>query len=160
MIMKYSVFNLILLIVLVSCNNNLKQTTEAKIEKLDTLEKVDKIYLLPNDEFREKVLSRISNLKDSLVVDTIINKLDKQNLSFCKFIKRMFEIDDSCYALAKEKFPDPSQQMDFSKEHSKSLKILEPRYLKTIGFTDRLADIATTVYAFDKDARNLCGTIR
>ena len=69
----------------------------------------------------------------------------------------MFEIDDSCYAIAKAKFPDPSQQIDFSKEHSKSLKILEPRYLKTIGLTHRLADIATTAYAFTKEARNLCG---
>lgn len=145
------------MIIFSSCIDAKKQVEEAKANESEKSLEVNKKYLLPNDEFREKVLSKLSNPKDIPVLDTIITQLDKQNLSFCQFIKRMFEIDDSCYAIAKEKFPDPSQQTEFSKEHSKSLKILEPRYLKTIGLSNRLADIATTAYAFDKRARNLCG---
>ncbi len=140
-----------------SCNNSTKQVEEVKTNEVYKSEEVGKKYLLPNDEFREKVITKLSNPKDISILDTIVNQLDTQNLSFCQFIKRMFEIDDSCYAIAKEKFPDPSQQIDFSNEHSKNLKILEPRYLKTIGFIHRQSEIATTIYAFNKDARDLCG---
>lgn len=139
----------------ISCNNGENQADELK--GLDGSLKEGKNYLMPNDEFREKVLSKLSNPKDISVLDTLVTQLDKQNLSFCQFIKRMFEIDDSSYAIARAKFPKSSQQLNFSKEHSKSLKVLEPRYLNTIGVSHRQADIATTVYAFTKEAKILCG---
>jgi hypothetical protein len=114
-------------------------------------------YQLPNDEFREKVLPKFKYEKNKSTIITILNSLDKKNVSFCEVVKREYEIDDSCYAIALAKYPDPNDQTKLLKLHNDIYDKKQTNYLKQIGITERQADLLTTAYAFDENVKNFCG---
>ncbi|GEP92939.1 hypothetical protein CTE07_45840 [Chitinophaga terrae (ex Kim and Jung 2007)] len=87
----------------------------------------------------------------------MLNVLDKHNISFCQFIERLLALDDSSYAVAKQKFPDPYQQAEFTAIHDEAIEIAEAEYLKSLKVSSRLATFAIVAYSFDKKIKEFCG---
>lgn len=51
-----------------------------------------KLYNLPNNEFREKVIPKLRNKDDRKLLIKLSKSLDQKNMSICQFIKREFEL--------------------------------------------------------------------
>lgn len=138
------------------------QKKDTKIVKnlSDTLKvkpKIEKKELIPNDEFREKVLPYLKNNGDKEKLAKILKVLDSKNISFCEYVKKEFQFDDSCYALAKKKFPAPTMQKSFAKFHDKIFDEGHLKLVKKYDLREKDADLLTTIYAFDSNTRELCG---
>jgi hypothetical protein len=142
---------LLFLLATTSCMNGTHSETKADTISVQTKDS------LPNDEFRRLIVKQLENEKDSKKLDTLITLLDKRGISFCQFIKRLIELDDSCYALAKHKFPDPSQQRDFSKVHDEAIENAEATYMKGLHLKESWALYAEIAYGFDKSIKDYCG---
>lgn len=112
--------------------------------------------LLPNDRFRRELSPHVRG-KDSLTLDTVLSVLDKKGLTFCVYIQRLMELDDSCFAVSKRKFPDPSQQKELSNYITNAVERAEIGYSRSLGMSKHSMDFAETVYAFDTTARRICG---
>jgi hypothetical protein len=138
------------------------QKKDIKIVKnfADTLRvkpKIKKKELLPNDEFREKVLPYLKNNSGKEKLAKILKVLDSKNISFCEYVKKEFQFDDSCYALAKKKFPEPTMQKSFTKFHDKIFDKAHLKLVKKYDLSEKDAELLTTIYAFDSNSRELCG---
>ena len=145
---KILLLSFIFIAIFTKCKNS--SPSNEKIE-------VAKTYKYANDEFRDKIISKITDLNDAKLLDSLCTKLDKKNIKFCDFVKELYEIDDASYAIAKEKFPRASQNKQFIELHNKSLDFKQNKYLKEVDISEHLADFATTVYAFNEDVKNYCG---
>ncbi len=139
-----------LIILIISCKRE-KQNLESQNKVKQ------KIYSLPNEEFREKILPKVENKNDQIQLAILLDSLDKKNLSYCDFMKREFEIDDSCYAVARKKYPEPSMQLQFSELHDKTFDTAHGRFLKQINLTKKQTDFITIFYFFNKDVKSFCG---
>ncbi len=143
-------FLLMIILFFHSCSGNETKTAQQTASELtaDTFKYLEKHPEadLSNARFREKVMPTITNPRDHAILDSILLHLDKVNLSFCRFVQRQLEIDDSCYAVAKRDYPDPSMQKDFIKRHDIAIKLAQPAYLKSLNMEARWADIAVTAY--------------
>ncbi|UKB85311.1 hypothetical protein LF887_06695 [Chryseobacterium sp. MEBOG06] len=116
-----------------------------------------KKYSLANDEFREKVLPQIKHDNDKKKLHSLLKVLDQKQLSFCSFVKREFEMDDSCYTVALKEYPFPEMQNEFIKMHDEIYDVAEKKYLSRIGLTYEDANYLTTVYSFDQNVKYFCG---
>lgn len=160
-------------LMLIACNNSNQDVKQAPLQdttKLDTSVKVsnEKTNMidtssnndnaLPNDRFRKEIISKITNPKDLKKFDTLLTALDKKGVSFCDFMQRLYKLDDSCYALAKQKYPDPFQQNEFMKVHDKAIQQAEAKYLKSLHLRKDFSTFASVAYNFDQDIKNFCGT--
>ncbi|MDN3694112.1 hypothetical protein QWZ06_18430 [Chryseobacterium tructae] len=148
---KVSICLFILLVTITSCKDE-KSPLIIKENKSAT-----KKYNLPNDEFREKILSKIKHENDKKKLEKLLQDLDKKNLSFCNFVKNEFKIDDSCYSAALKRYPAPEMQKEFMKVHNDIYEIAQKKYLQQIGITDKDANFLTVVYSFDQNVQKLCG---
>lgn len=117
----------------------------------------EKDAVLPNDKFRKDIVSKVTNPDDSKQFNALLDSLDKRDISYCHFLKRLHEIDDSYYAVAKVKYPAPEQQDRFSRAHSKAVRGAEARYLDSLKISDDLKTFAITAYYFDQKVNNFCG---
>jgi hypothetical protein len=116
-----------------------------------------KLYNLPNDEFREKVIPKLRNKDDRKILTKLSKSLDQKNMSICQFIKREFEIDDSCFAVAKEKYTDPEMQVQFMKIHDSAYEIAQSKFLRQVEITEHNALILIVSYSFNENVSNFCG---
>ncbi|MBK1895701.1 hypothetical protein [Chryseobacterium paridis] len=148
---KITTLFLLLLTLIISCKEE-KRKLIIENNKMEI-----KKYSLPNDEFREKVLYKIRHENDKKKFITLLNSLDKKNLSFCDFVKREFEIDDSCYSIALKRYPKPEMQIDFMKAHDEVYDIAQKKILNQIEFSNRDANFLTIAYSFDQNIKNFCG---
>jgi hypothetical protein len=148
---QISIYLFFLSIIIISCKDE-KQNLIIKETKFETVE-----YKLPNDEFREKILPKIKHENDKKKLSSLLKILDEKQITFCSFMKREFEIDDSCYAVALEKYPSPEMQNEFIKAHDKIYNSAQRKYLKNIGITDKDANFLTVAYSFDQKIQNFCG---
>ena len=126
-------------------------------EKIDVDSIVQRIEVLPNDEFRENVLPNLENENDKKKLLTILKILDEKKISFCEYVEKEYKFDDSCYAVAKNKFPKPAMQKSFTNYHDKIFDKGHLVLVKKYNLTEKDADFLTTIYAFDSHSRNLCG---
>jgi hypothetical protein len=110
----------------------------------------------PNDRFRRELNTQMKG-KDSLTMDSILLVLDKNGLTFCQYIQRLMQVDDSCSAISKRKFRDPLQQQELSSYVTKAVDKAEISYSKSLGMSKHSMEIAEAVYAFDTTARRICG---
>jgi hypothetical protein len=162
--MKFLMQNLVIIFCAIqfcSCqdSNNNKDDSQTVIDKKPISEKVYTVVERgkSNQEFKNQILSNISNEKDKRDLETLLFKLDDRGLSFCEFVQNLLKLDDSCYAVAKKIYPDPDQQNLFSETHDKAIRIAEPAYLKKVRLSRQDADLATVAYAFDTNIKNFCG---
>ncbi|WP_267406339.1 hypothetical protein [Chryseobacterium sp. GM_Chr_2] len=142
---------LFLIISLISCKEK-KQDSIIK-EKATAA----KIYNLPNDEFREKVLPKVKQGKDKNKLTAFLDSLDKRNLSYCDLMKREYEIDDSCYDVARAKYPEPEMSIQFVKLHDETFDVAHAKFAKQINLTEKQINYITIFYYFDKNIKNFCG---
>ena len=112
---------------------------------------------LPNDEFREYIIPSITEPQDLIIFEELLSTLDKNNLTFCQFVKQLFVLDDSCYSVAKQKYPDPSQHAAFAKVHDKAIKEAQNKYLETLNLNKDMATFASVAYSFDSKIKLICG---
>ncbi|UPK72309.1 hypothetical protein [Chitinophaga filiformis] len=145
-----------------SCiDNSQPDTTKSGTSQMKAVVKRDTLFVrkedLANNEFRMAIMKQIAIERDYRKLDTLITLLDKRGLSFCQFIKRLYELDDSCFALARSQFPDPSQQSDLSNVHDKAIKRAEANYMKELNLSESWALFAEVVYGFDGRIKNYCG---
>lgn len=147
--MKKISFAFLVLLLLISCQNE-KQNSVIKINKI-----VEKN--LSNDEFRKIVIPKVKHENDRKKLTILLNNLDEKNLSLCDFVRREFEIDDSCFAIAKEKYPDPEMQIKFMEVHDNVFEIAHKKFLKQTNFTEQDAFFLTVAYSFDENVKNFCG---
>lgn len=140
-----------LLILLISCKEK-KQNTFIKENIVTT-----KNYSLPNNEFREKILPKIKHDSDKKKLTILLDSLDKRKLSYCDLIKREGEIDDSCYDVARAKYPEPEMIVEFTKVHDDTFDIAHAKFAKQINLTERQINYITIFYYFDKNVKNFCG---
>jgi len=141
---------ILLSISFVSC---IKEKDDVKINKQETQLKN---YLLPNDEYREKILPLIQKENNRKKLIELLNILDEHKMSFCDFNKRELQIDDSCYDIALKKYPNPDMQQKFAKLSSKIYDEVHPKFLKKLNLSEKDADFLTTVYSFDMNSRKFC----
>lgn len=149
--MKKSSFLFSLFLLLISCQNE-KQNSIIKENISET-----KKYNLPNHEFREKVLPNIKSEKDKNKLSIFLDSLDKRNLSYCNLMTREGEIDDSCYDVARAKYPEPEMMVQFSKLHDDTFDVAHAKFAKQINLTEKQINYITIFYYFDKNVRNFCG---
>lgn len=129
-------------IILIACNNN----------------KTGKQAGLPNDVFREKVISKILDKADIMKFDTLLAGLDKKGITYCQFVQRLSQLDDSCYNIAKEKYPDPENETDFVKLHLQTTDEAESKYTTQLDLNNRLSAFAISVYNNPNlNVRSFCG---
>lgn len=147
--MKNIPFIFLLLLSLISCQD----------EKQNSIIKENKIAEknLSNDQFKKIVLPKLKHENDRKKLTILLNKLDKQHLSLCDFVRREFKIDDSCFAVAKEKYPDPEMQIKFMEVHDNVFEIAHKKFLKQTNFTEHDAFFLTVAYSFDENVKNFCG---
>ncbi|MBF8456867.1 hypothetical protein IV494_06690 [Kaistella sp. G5-32] len=126
-------------------------------EKIEVDSIAHRIEGLPNDEFREKVLPTLQHDSDKKKLLNILKNLDEKKISFCEYVEMEYKFDDSCYAVAKNKFPKPSMQKSFTNYHDKIFGKGHLALVKKYNLTEKDADLLTTIYAFDSNSRNLCG---
>lgn len=146
-----------------SCiDNSRPDTIESSTSQMKAFVKRDTLFVrpegLPNDEFRMVIMKQITIERDYRKLDTLIALLDKRGLSFCQFIKRLDELDDSCFALARSQFPDPSQQSELSDAHDKAIERAEANYMRELNLRESWALFAEVAYGFDRRIKNYCGT--
>jgi hypothetical protein len=130
---------------------------KAETNKPITKTVIQKKYLLPNDEFRERIIPNIKKSKDVKKLETLLDSLDKRKLSFCEFVQQEFKLDDSCYDVAKKQFPLPEDQEKFVKVHNDVYDIAQKRFLQKTKMTEKNSDYLIIVYSFDKNVKNFCG---
>jgi hypothetical protein len=149
------------LVFLFACNGNsnqVEQQDDGLVERqVEPVYNENELDILPNDIFREKIVSKLENREDIAKFDTLLNALDLNGITYCQFVKRLFELDDSCYALALKKYPDPSQQKEFAKMHGTSIKMAESIYLKGLNLRSYFANYAGVAYSFDQNIQDFCG---
>ncbi|MCS3529500.1 hypothetical protein [Chryseobacterium sp. JUb7] len=145
-----SIFSFIsLLILFISCKKEKQNLWNQGIKT--------EVKDISNNSFREKILPRIEHENDRKKLTILLDRLDKQNLSLCDFIRREFEIDDSCFAIAKETYPDPEMQIKFMEVHDNVYEIAHRKFLKQTNFTEHDALFLTVVYSFDDNVKKFCG---
>jgi hypothetical protein len=110
-----------------------------------------------NIDFRKEVFPNLKKQGEKESIDSLLIVLDKHNTSFCAYMKRLFALNDSCYAKGKVKYPDPSEQIEYSKWVSKCVSKEEKRYSDSLGLSKRQHDKAGWFYAFNQDVRRVCG---
>ena len=110
----------------------------------------------PNDRFRRELRPQIGE-KDKVTLDSVLATLDKRALTFCQYIQRLMELDDSCFAVSKRKFPDPAQQKELSSYIDKAVNKAEINYSRSLGLSKHSMDFAEAIYAYDSTARRICG---
>jgi len=142
-------FTFLFLLLLISCQNENQNSTvkENKIVEKD----------LSNSNFRKVVLPKLKHETDRKKLTILLNHLDEKHLSLCDFVRREFEIDDSCFAVAKEKYPDPEMQVKFLEVHDNVYEIAHKKFLKQTNFTEHDANFLTIAYSFDENVKNFCG---
>src|SRR5690606_8196276 len=91
--------------------------------------------VLPNDAFRDRVFSSLTNKDDKVVFKKILTALDNQGLSVCVVLKQLFAIDDQSLADAKQKYPDPLQQKLFSEMYTAGIKKGYINYARKINLS-------------------------
>ena len=126
-------------------------------QKENTKEVIQKKYLLPNDEFREKIIPNIKSLKDKSKLGILLDSLDKRKLSFCDFVQKEFKLDDSCYDVAKKHFPLLEDQEKFVKIHNEVYDIAHKKFLQKTKITEKDSDYLVIVYSFNENVKNFCG---
>lgn len=138
-----------LLLLLISCQN----------EKQNSIVKENKIVKkdLSNHNFRKIILPKLKHETDRKKLTILLNHLDEKHLSLCDFVRREFEIDDSCFAIAKEKYPYPEMQVKFMEVHDNVYKIAHKKFLRQTNFTEHDALFLTVAYSFDENVKNFCG---
>ena len=129
--------------ILSSCEN--KNQTDTKAIK-------------PNDLFRKKIIPKITNQEDLKKFDTLLTALDNSGISFCQFTKKLIQLDDSCYAVAKKNFPDPMQQNKLMENHDTLIKALEGSYLNSLHLRKHFSIFAITAYSFSQEIKSFCET--
>lgn len=149
--MKPTLLFLLLLIVIISCKRK-EQNFIIKENKVQV-----KKYNLPNDEFREKVLPKVKQGKDKIKLAALLDSLDKRNLSYCDLMKREYEIDDSCYDVARAKYPEPEMMVQFATLHDETFDLAHAKFAKQINLTEKQTNYITLFYYFDKNVKNFCG---
>ena len=120
-------------------------------------EVAQKKHLLPNDEFREKLIPNIKNSKDRDKLGSLLDSLDKRKLSFCDFVQQEFKLDDSCYDVARKHFPLPEDQEKFAKIHNDVYDVAQKRFLQKTKMTEKDSDYLVIVYSFNENVKNICG---
>lgn len=120
-------------------------------------EVIQKKHLLPNDEFRKKIVPHIKDSKDRIKLRALLDSLDKRKLSFCDFVQQEFKLDDSCYDVAKKHFPLPEDQEKFLKIHNDVYDIAQKRFLYKTKMTEKDSDYLVIVYSFNENFKNFCG---
>jgi hypothetical protein len=133
-----------------SCNNGTKKNVDKIDPKLNTESNTT------NDRFRKVIISKITNPQDLKQFNTLLTALDKKGVSFCQFVQRLLELDDSCYAAAKRRVPDPSNQKEFVKLHDNAIKMAEKKYLEYLKVENGLNTFAVAAYSFDNDIKQFC----
>jgi len=111
---------------------------------------------LPNDPFREAVIPKITDQLNVHKFDTLLINLDKKGISYCHFVQRLSELEDSCYDVAKRKYPDPENEEDFVKKNLQAFKEAESIYLTEVNITLELSRFATSEYGSDQHVRSFC----
>lgn len=157
--MKNSII-LIIVLSVYSCQkkDNLgANSIENAQSNVDSAKLNKKKYLQPNDEYRKNVLPYIQIKNNQARLKSLLIKLDSHNISFCEYVKLEYKFDDSCYAVAKNKYPSPEMQKSFTNYHNSTFDKNHPKLFAKYGLTEKEADFLTTVYAFDRNSRNLCG---
>lgn len=147
---QISTYLFFLLIALISCKGE-KQSITIKENKIKS-----KKYNLPNDEFREKILFKIKHENDKKRLNSVLLILDKKSISFCDFVKREFEIDDSCYSIALKKYPAPEMHHELMKIHDDIYNTAQKKYLRQINISDKDANFLIVAYSFDQNVQNYC----
>lgn len=140
-----------LLLSLISCRNEkIKSAAEKNIAET-------KQYILPNDQFRKEILPQLKHKNDKEKLAALLDSLDKRALSYCDFIKREYEIDDSCYDVARAEYPGPEMQPEFTKLHDDAFDAAHAGFSKQINLTEKQLNDLAIFYAFDKNVRDFCG---
>lgn len=134
--------------------SNLDSIKKPPTKESNNLKNVDKFV---NDAFRRDIISNLSNPKDLKKFDTLLLALDKKGVTFCQFVQKLFQLDDSCYALAKKLYPQPEQQEDFMRIHDEAIKKSEPKYVMQFGINKSFASFASVAYSFDSNIKSYCG---
>jgi hypothetical protein len=141
-------------------NHNSKEIDTAINTESNKIESsIDRTILNPhpNDEFRKSVVPYITGEKDLKTIDIILTTLDRKGLTFCQFIQRLLQLDDSCYAAANRKFPSPAEQKELNKYVDKAITSAESKYVKSLNITKHSLEFAGALYGFDKHTRRFCG---
>lgn len=150
----------LLLITFSACNSSPMVKSDvidtAKSNRTDTAQIGIEKDVLPNDNFRRQLRPHLGE-KDKVTFDSVLTTLDNSGLTFCQYIQRLMELDDSCFAVANRKFPDPSQHRELSIYITKAVDKAEIAYSKSLGLSKHCLEFAGTVYAFDTTARRICG---
>lgn len=111
---------------------------------------------LPNDTFRETVVTKITDTINLARFDSLLAGLDKKGISYCSFVQRLSELEDSCYSVAKRKYPDPENEEDFVKTNSEATKEAHSKYLAAISISTGLSAFATSEYNSSQDIKSYC----
>ncbi|WP_128414565.1 hypothetical protein [Chryseobacterium sp. Leaf201] len=74
-------------------------------------------------------------------------------------MKREVEIDDSCYAVADAKYPEPGMQSEFIKLYDAAFDAAHAKFSKQTNLTEKQLNYLVIFHAFDKNVRNLCGVL-
>lgn len=145
-----------------SQNERVRSKVEKEKLKITKNEKKEIVFYKqtkkPNEAFRKKVLIKIDNQNDVKIFNTILSKLDQQNLVVCSIVGRLFTIDDECLQSAKSKYPNPSQQNLFSNAYSSSIKREYEKYAKSINLTMEEIRFLNVAYAFNQHVKSFCGS--
>jgi hypothetical protein len=149
---QITIFSLFFLLILfISCNQE-KQNSITQKNKTE-----HKKYTLPNDEFREKVIHQLEHEKDKKLLANLLDSLDKRNISYCELMKREYEIDDSCYDVARAKYPEPEMTVQFAQLHDDTFDIAHAKFAKQINLTEKEINYITIFYHFNENVKNFCG---
>lgn len=111
---------------------------------------------LANDSFRAVCMPEITDPKDIKMFDTLLNALDKKQVSFCELNQNLLRLDDSCYDVAKRLYPNPDDQEKSKKIHSKAIREAQTRYLNSFGLRDDYATFATINFYFYPNIQTFC----
>lgn len=111
---------------------------------------------LPNDTFRKTIIPKITDTANINKFDTLLTNLDKKDISYCQFIQRLSEMEDSCYNIAKRKYPDPENEEDFVKANLQAVNIAESKYFTELNITKDLSRFASSEYGSDQNIRSFC----
>lgn len=151
---KISILTISFLIAVSSCNNN-SQNEKAVVP--DSIEENNPVSdVLANDQFREQIIPNITNKDDLSNFNYLLPALDKKSVSFCQFAERLTQIGDSCYTVAKQKFPDESQKNDFSRAYEDGMSESETKYLASLNISEKYSTFAITIYNLDDTINNFC----
>jgi len=111
---------------------------------------------LPNEVFSKKIIPALTDSSSIVKFHLLLTGLDNKGISYCQFVQRLTQLDDSCYSVAKRKYPDPENEDEFVKLHLQATMEAEAKYLSALNLDMSFSTFATAAYNTNQDIRSFC----